>query len=95
MTALDKKNRYVEDVLGHTYNVIENEDLCLEPPEEGLRGWVGWNHTYLYSRKKCKGITLLNALDEIRTLMARNRETPALINMVTAEYLRQRQRCGQ
>lgn len=95
MTALDKKDRYVEDIVGHAYNAARNAETGMEAPEEGLYGWVGTRQTYLYSRKKCKGDVLLNALDEIRTLMVRNREKPSLINLVTAEYLRQRQRCGQ
>ncbi len=95
MTVLDKKNRYVEDAFGYAYNVIENAKMNLEPPEEALCGWVGRKQTYLYSRKKCRGRDLMEALDRIRTMMVQNREAPVLIDLVTAEYLRQRKRCGQ
>ena len=94
MTVTDRKDRYVEGVYGHQYSVIDNADLWKEPPEENLCGLVGQKMTYVYAKNKCKGIDLMNTLDEIRTTMVRNHETPFLISMVTAEYLRQRKRCG-
>lgn len=96
MTATDRKNRYVEGVYGYpcACGVIENTDLAMEPPEDGLCGWVGEKLTYVFAKKKCKGFELLNTLDEIRILMVRNHEKPGLISLVTAEYLRQRKRCG-
>jgi hypothetical protein len=50
-----------------------------------LIGYIGEKKMYLYA--PCKDHKRLDVLDRIRVAMVQNREKPAVIQMVTRDYL--------